>query len=119
MPDLSAAVIINRMVNLKRRGGLDREDFFKIWNQLRDLLFKTTEYQAFLKEVRARCNNMCADPDCNKRGKHVHHKVPVYSDPTKSVAVDNGTYLCLSCHRKQHKGMTITARPSKSVAVAH
>jgi len=40
---------------------------------------------------------------CGKKGRHVHHKVRVYDDPTLAVEPDNGEFLCVACHRKEHK----------------
>lgn len=79
-----------------------RKEFLKKWSKLRNLLYKTPEYQNFLREVRIRANYMCVRM-CGKKGRHVHHKVRVYDNPDLSVDPDNGEFLCISCHRKEHK----------------
>jgi len=40
---------------------------------------------------------------CGKKGRHVHHKIRVYDDPDLSLDPDNGEFLCIACHRKEHK----------------
>lgn len=71
------------------------------WGKLRKELYKTAAYQNFLLEVRTRCMFRCQK--CNKPGRHVHHKVRVYDNPDLVVDPANGVYLCVACHRDEHK----------------
>lgn len=103
------------MLRLKKLG---HRNFFEIWGTLREQLYRTPEYQQFLKEVRARSSYMCAALRCTRKGRHVHHKIRVYEDPTKAVDPDNGIFLCVPCHKKEHKGMKISATPSSKVSAS-
>jgi len=108
-------VIIKRLINLKKLG---HKDFFGIWNILRDQLYRTPEYQSFLKEVRMRSAYLCTGNRCSRKGRHVHHIVRVYEDPSKAVDISNGTFLCVSCHRKEHKNVKIpVVAPSRIFAI--
>lgn len=98
---LTAKLLIKALQKLKTRY-LPREEFLKKWNKIRRLLYETGEYQAFLIEVRVRANYMCEE-GCGKKGREVHHVIPVYKDPSLAVDVKNGKFLCSRCHKKQHR----------------
>lgn len=98
-----AAVILKRLVNAKKLY-LGRTAFFEIWGKLRTMLYDTPEYKAFLCEVRGRCSHRCTK--CDRRGRHVHHIIRVYDDPLKALDPDNATFLCVPCHKKEHKNGT-------------
>lgn len=85
-----------------KTGYVPRKEFLQKWGRLRELLYKTPEYQSFLREVRIRALYEC-ERGCGKKGRHVHHKIRVYDDPDKSVDPQNGEFLCIGCHRKEHK----------------
>jgi 5-methylcytosine-specific restriction endonuclease McrA len=97
-PRSEVGKIIRRMKRLK---GSACKDFFVKWGKLRKELYKTAAYQNFLLEVRTRCMFRCQK--CNKPGRHVHHKVRVYDNPELVVDPSNGVYLCVACHRAEHK----------------
>jgi 5-methylcytosine-specific restriction endonuclease McrA len=97
-PRSEVGKIIRRMKRLK---GSSCKDFFVKWGKLRKELYKTAAYQNFLLEVRTRCMFRCQN--CNKPGRHVHHKVRVYDNPELVVDPANGVYLCVACHRAEHK----------------
>ena len=94
--------IVRRMKCLKTRFA-PRTEFLRKWNKLRRELYETTEYKLFLVEVRTRAGFMCQTDGCRKRGREVHHVIRVYDDPDLCIDPANGKFLCLACHRKQHK----------------
>jgi 5-methylcytosine-specific restriction endonuclease McrA len=100
-PKSKLAKLIRRMKRLKKRKMLSSE-FFKKWKEVRLALYKTPEYQNFLFEVRTRAMFLC-QRGCGKKGRHVHHKVRVYDNPDLVVDIDNGEFLCIACHTKEHK----------------
>jgi hypothetical protein len=100
-PKSQAARILRRLKRLKK-SFVPRKEFLKKWAALRNALYKTAEYQCFLHEVRIRASYMCVR-GCGKKGRHVHHKIRVYDDPDLSLDPDNGEFLCIACHRKEHK----------------
>ena len=81
---------------------IPREEFLKKWSKLRQLLYKTPQYKAFLLEVRTRAGYKCQRDRCMKSGRHVHHKVRVYDNPDMCLDPANGEFLCVACHRKEH-----------------
>lgn len=102
-----AAITIQRMLNLKKKlkkFKIPKADFFRLWDLLRDDLYNTLEYQTLLTTVRLRARYNCEDLGCKKKGRQVHHEISVYSDPTKALDPDNCKFLCISGHRKRHKG---------------
>lgn len=84
-----------------KKGFIPPVEFFRKWNRYRKMLYDTLEYKMFLGEVKARSGGKCEL--CRKAGREVHHKVRVYDDPSLTLCVDNGVYLCYKCHKKQHK----------------
>lgn len=113
----SAETCIKRLVKLKSMW-IESDKFFELWGKVRHDLYKTPEYKMFLIEVRSRSNYKCTGHCCIKKGRHVHHIIHVYQDPTKAIDPDNGTFLCVACHRKEHKrGITrAKSRSSRSRA---
>ena len=88
------------MVRLKK-GWIPRDEFFKKWKRLREMLYDTRDYNLFLTEVRTRAGHRCER--CPRPGREVHHKIRVYDDPSLACDVDNGEFLCGPCHKKHHK----------------
>lgn len=101
-PKSAVGKIIRRMNRLKK-GFVPRTEFLRKWNKLRKELYETTEYKLFLVEVRTRANFNCQTDGCRGKGREVHHIIRVYDDPSLCVDPSNGMFLCLKCHRKQHK----------------
>lgn len=93
--------IVERMLRLKKASHPLKE-FLKKWGALRRELYKTGDYQCFLREVRTRAMYLC-ERGCGKKGRHVHHKIRVYDDPSKCVDCANAEFLCIGCHRKEHR----------------
>ena len=96
-PRSDIAKLIRR---LKRLKSTSTNDFYRKWSKLRKELYKTAAYQSFLLEVRTRAMFRCQT--CSKPGRHVHHKIRVYDNPDLVVDPNNGAYLCVACHRKEH-----------------
>ena len=101
-PKSTVGKIIRRMNRLKTRFQ-PRKEFLQKWNKLRQELYETAEYKMFLVEVRTRASFRCQIDGCSKPGREVHHVIRVYDDPSKCIDPENGMFLCLACHRKQHK----------------
>lgn len=76
------------------------KEFFALWGKLRKLLEKTPEYIEFRSIVKNSQSYLCT---CGKPGRQVHHMTRVYDDPTLAIDPDNGVYLCVKCHKKEHK----------------
>ena len=46
---------------------------------------------------------MCRAKGIIKRGKEVHHKIPIEEDWSKRLNYDNLILLCSDCHNAQHE----------------
>jgi 5-methylcytosine-specific restriction endonuclease McrA len=100
-PKAKISKIIRRLKRLKKKP-MASVEFFKKWKEARNELYKTPEYQNFLREVRIRAMYLC-QRGCGKKGRHVHHKIRVYDNPDLVVDPKNGEFLCVACHNKEHK----------------
>jgi len=65
-------------------------------------------------EVRTRAMFRCQT--CSKPGRHVHHKIRVYDNPDLVVDPNNGAYLCVACHRKEHAEPEAPAQRAEGAA---
>lgn len=100
---LSAHALIEALHEIKtNRKFWDKPKFFQKWNRIRRSLYLTTEYRNFLLEVRTRADGMCQGKKCFKKGRHVHHVVRVYDDPSRTLDCSNAVYLCVKCHHRIH-----------------
>jgi hypothetical protein len=62
--------------------------------------YKTPEYREWKRQVVSRAKNKCEFPNCPNGGKQCHHVKPHSKYPELRYSVENGRYLCLSCHYK-------------------
>lgn len=101
---ISATLIIDAMVGLlesRRTKKVTRLTFLKVWGRLRRLLALTPEYARWRWSVRDRAGGACER--CAEPGNHAHHQVPVAHEPLRALDLSNGEYLCLRCHRAEHR----------------
>jgi 5-methylcytosine-specific restriction endonuclease McrA len=98
---ISAQRIIAALIRCKRNF-VPRAEFFAKWGRLRKRLYLTKEYNLFLSEVRFRASGMCQGIRCSRKGRHVHHVVRVYDDPSLALDPNNGMFLCVKCHKAIH-----------------
>ena len=96
----SAKALIRALGRMKKNF-ISPVEFFSRWNKYRRMLYDTPEYKFFMTEVKDTADRKCEL--CGRAGREVHHKVRVYDDPSLTLCVDNGIYLCVRCHKKQHK----------------
>jgi hypothetical protein len=94
----NASRLIRKLIRLKKSGA---PDFFKKWGELRYRLSLTHEYVSFKSAVKSRANYSCEK--CGRPGRHVHHIITVYENPNLVLDDNNGMFLCVRCHRKEHK----------------
>lgn len=81
---------------------MPRSEWFKKWNRLRYLLYRTIEYRNFLDLVKMRAGYKCEH--CGELGQEVHHIVKVYDEPSLALEESNGEFLCKKHHKMRHKG---------------
>ena len=86
------------------------------YSKTRAARYNTPEYKNFVQTCLERDNYTCQW--CGARNGmgetvilQVHHKIHFWERPDLGYDPDNGISLCISCHRKAHKGMKITDIP--------
>jgi hypothetical protein len=102
--NISVGVVVEGMQGLlwmRRSRAVGRVRFLRAWTNLRRLLEATPEYQEWRQIVKARAGGACET--CGEMGHHCHHIVPVAHDPAKCLDPANGRYLCVKCHRAEHR----------------
>lgn len=101
---IPADLIIRAMVGLleaRHQKKIGRVPFLKTWGKLRRLLALTPEYARWRWNVKNRAGGACER--CAEPGNHAHHKEPVARNPARALDLANGEYLCLRCHRAEHR----------------
>lgn len=63
----------------------------------------TPEYKEWRLSVFERDNFTCADCDIKGGGLNAHHIKKFKDFPKDRYKINNGTTLCIKCHRKRHK----------------
>lgn len=92
----------------KNNGGFKRGKLNPSWNggvtSREERIRASVEYGLWRNAIWARDNWTCQK--CKIRGGilHAHHIKPFSKFPEIRLAIDNGTTLCVKCHRKEHKG---------------